>query len=72
MGDNTSNPPPGVTGWPPPGVPLIRTLSFAFGGAAAVAGCLGYCKTAGGLALLSLVFNLWDYFQGRGRGRTGT
>jgi hypothetical protein len=50
----------------------LRTLSFVFGGGAAVAGCLGYCKTAGGLALLSLVFNLWDYFQERGRGRTGT
>jgi hypothetical protein len=64
MGDNTSSIPPGVTGWPPPKPTAMRTLSFAFGGAAAIAGCLGYCLPAAILALLSLIFNLWDFFQG--------
>jgi hypothetical protein len=69
MGDNNSTVPPGVTGWPPPG---IRALSLAFGAGSVLAGFLGYCIPAAILALLSLIFNLWDLFQGRGSGRTGT
>jgi hypothetical protein len=49
---------------------MARTLSFVTAGGAATAGFLGCCLnlpgaclTAGILALLSLVFNLWDFFQ---------
>jgi hypothetical protein len=49
---------------------MARTLSFITAGGAATAGFLGCCLnlpgaclTAGILALLSLVFNLWDFFQ---------
>lgn len=55
-----------VPTWPPPPSPAPRMASFFFAGAAAVAGFLGYCTIAGVLALLSLIFNLWDYFQRRG------
>jgi hypothetical protein len=43
-------------------------LSFAFGVGTAIAGFLGFCTLAGILALVSLLFNLWDFFQGRGSG----
>ena len=54
---------------------MVRTLSFVTAGGAATAGflgccvgCPGACLAAGILALLSLVFNLWDLFQDRGDG----
>jgi hypothetical protein len=71
MGDNTGTIPPGATGWPPPRSNAIRLLSFAFGAGAAIAGFLGFCTLAGILALLSLLFNLWDFFQDRGSGTPG-
>lgn len=67
MGDTSTDPNPntgpGVAGWPPP---TTRMASFAFGAAAVIAGLLGYCLLAAILALLSLIFNLWDYFGNRG------
>jgi hypothetical protein len=74
MGDNntTGNTGSGVPAWPPPRIPVMRMMSFALGGAAVIAGFLGYCKLAAILALLSLVFNLWDFFQGSGSGRPNT
>lgn len=70
MGDNSTdgNKGSGVPAWPPPAT-AMRIMSFAFGGGAAIAGFLGYCDLAAILALLSLVFNLWDFFQSRGAGR---
>ena len=66
---------PTVPAWPPPQAQMARTLSFVTAGGAATAGFLGCCLnlpgaclTAGILALLSLVFNLWDFFQRPGRG----
>jgi hypothetical protein len=41
-----------------------RALSLAFAAGAAIAGFLGFCLWAAILATLSLVFNLWDLFQG--------
>jgi hypothetical protein len=42
---------------------------MVFAAGAVVAGFLGYCVAAAILALLSLIFNLWDFFQRRGAGR---
>ena len=58
-----SYPPPVVAVLPPPRPPKV--LSLVTAGAAATAGFLGYCEAAGILALLSLVFGLWDFFQTR-------
>lgn len=66
---------PEVPTWPPPRA-MARMLSFITAGGAATAGFLGCCPAlpnacssaalvAGVLALLSLVFNLWDFFQNR-------
>jgi hypothetical protein len=65
---------PVVPTWPPPRPlpafpPPPRALSMLFAAASAVAGFLGYCNAAGGLAVLSLAFNLWDYYGTRGAGR---
>lgn len=55
----------GVGSYPPPApISPPRALSLAFAAGAAIAGFLGYCTIAGVLALLSLVFNLWDLFRG--------
>ncbi|HKI06477.1 MAG TPA: hypothetical protein VKK31_31150 [Thermoanaerobaculia bacterium] len=64
MGTLDDNTGAGVKPYPRPSPP--RALSFAFGALAAVAGFLGYCEVSGGLALLSLAFNLWDFYQYRG------
>jgi hypothetical protein len=75
MGDpsTSGNKGSGVPAWPPPPIPLYpsppRAASMLFAAAAAVAGFLGYCNAAGGLAVLSLAFNLWDYYGSRGAGR---
>lgn len=61
-----------VPSWPPPRATTMLMLSFATAGAAAIAGFLGFCLWAGILALLSLIFNLWDFFQGRGSRPSGT
>jgi len=55
---------------------MARMMSFVTAGGAATAGFLGCCPglqnpcgaslAAGVLALLSLVFNLWDFSQHRG------
>ena len=58
MGDRV----PEVPSWPPPRASAMRLFSFVTAGAAAAAGFLGYCWWAGILALLSLLFNLWDFF----------
>lgn len=65
-----------VEPYPPPKA-MARILGFVTAGAAAAVGLLGCCLgpqnacsaslAAGVLALLSLVFNLWDFFQNRGR-----
>jgi len=69
MGDGDQIPP--VKSYPPPS-PMIyvpppppKVLSLVTAGAAATAGFLGWCEIAGVLALLSLVFGLWDLFQTR-------
>jgi hypothetical protein len=51
---------------PPPPPRAMRILSFAFGIAAGIAGLTGYCELAGILALVSVGFNLADYFMNRG------
>jgi hypothetical protein len=66
----------------PPRASMARTLSFVTAGGAAPVGLIGCCLdprgacyaslTAGTLALLSLVFNLWDFYQNRQRPTTGT
>ena len=53
-----------VPTWPPPRATAPRILSLAFGVGAAIAGFLGFCLWAAILALLSVIFNLWDLFQG--------
>jgi hypothetical protein len=74
MADTKTNPPPGIDGWPPPtAIPILppppRAFSMVFAAGAVVAGFLGYCMAAAILALLSLIFNLWDFYQRRGTGR---
>lgn len=67
-GDGDDNTGVGVGSYPHPIRPSApRALSLFFAAGAAGAGFLGYCKIAGILALLSLVFNLWDLFQPPGR-----
>jgi len=54
----------GAGSYPPPS-PIIsppRALSLVFAAGAAIAGFLGFCLWAAILALLSLIFNLWDLF----------
>ena len=50
---------------PPPPPRATRMLSFAFGIGAGIAGLTGYCELAGILALVSVGFNLADYFMNR-------
>ena len=58
---------PELPSWPPPRA--MRMLSFATAGGAAIAGFLGFCLWAAILALLSLIFNLWDFFMTRKKSR---
>ncbi len=58
-----SYPPPLLRIPPPPSPP--RILNFVTAGAAATAGFLGFSEVAGVLALLSLIFGFWDFFQNR-------
>ena len=51
---------------PPPPPSGMRMLSFGFGAGAVIAGFAGFCMLAAILALLSLIFNLADYFLNRG------
>jgi hypothetical protein len=66
MGTLDDNTGVGVGPYPPPRPSPPRAFSFAFAAAAAIAGFLGYCEVSGGLALLSLATNLWDFYQYRG------
>ena len=50
---------------PPPPPRAMRMLSFAFGIGAGVAGFAGFCELAAILALVSVAFNLADYFMNR-------
>lgn len=50
---------------PPPPPTGARALSFALVAGAAIAGFAGFCKLAGILALLGLIFGLVDFFQNR-------
>ena len=54
---------PELPSWPPPRASAMLMLSFLTAGGAAGAGFLGYCLWAAILALLSLIFNLWDFFS---------
>ncbi|HSS75912.1 MAG TPA: hypothetical protein VLV54_04125 [Thermoanaerobaculia bacterium] len=72
MGNGDGNTAPPVKSFPPPiamkapprpSPPQI--LSLVTAGAAATAGFLGCCEVAGVLALLSLIFGFWDFFQYR-------
>src|ERR1700694_4531580 len=73
MGDGTDPPQP-VKSYPPPGMMMIappppsppRLLDLITAAADATAGFLGCCEVAGILALLSLIFGFWDFFQNRG------
>ncbi len=47
----------------------MRLLSLATAAGAAAGGFLGFCWWAAILALLSLLFNLGDFFQTRGKSR---
>jgi hypothetical protein len=51
---------------PPPPPRARQLISFIFAFLAAVAGFLDYSLAAGGLAALSLVAGLADFFQNRG------
>ncbi len=57
---------PEIPSWPPPRR-AMRILSFVTAGGAAVAGFLGFCLWAAILALLSLLFNLLDFFAQKKR-----
>jgi hypothetical protein len=72
MGTLDDNRGVGVGPYPPPKPSPPRALSFVFAAGAAVAAFLGYCDAAGGLALLSLATNLWDFYQSRGPSRGGS
>lgn len=50
---------------PPPPPRAMRMISFALGIGAGIAGLTGYCELAGILALVSVVFNVADYFMNR-------
>ena len=64
---------PELPSWPPPRNSAMRMLSFVTAGGAAVAGFLGFCLWAAILALLSLLFNLWDFFtQKKSRPKSGS
>jgi hypothetical protein len=51
---------------PPPPPPMMMMIGFGLTAAAAVAGFLGCCTTAGVLATLGLAFGVASYFQTRG------
>jgi len=72
MGTLDDNRGVGVGPYPPPRPSPPRALSFVFAAGAAAAAFLDYCDVAGGLALLSLATNLWDFYQYRGPYRGGT
>ena len=54
---------PEIPSWPPPRASAMMVLSLVTAGGAAIAGFLGYCLWAAILALLSLLFNLGDFFS---------
>lgn len=56
---------PELPSWPPPRMSAMRVLSLVTAGGAAAAGFLDFCLWAAILALLSLLFNLWDFFTFR-------
>lgn len=69
MGNGDGNTAPPVKSYPPPRPMMLpsppKLLALVASGAAATAGFLGYSEVAGVLALLSLIFGFWDFFQTR-------